>query len=281
MRHTHDLRGRIIRPFSWLLFAAAAAAISAQTLPAMPPTSVPGQVAQSASQTLPASPNTPHHAEVIYSNGELQVRADNSSLNQVLRSISHQTGLKITGGVVDQRVFGSYGPGPMSTVLSTLLDGTGTDILLLGGNATTPPELILTPRNGGAEPPGPDSPAYAMYDDAIDHQSLVAPSGPHAAINPQLPQTSTTSPVGSPTGSLAQRETPHPSNAPTAAPDGSTAKKPLTPEMVMQQLLQMQQQQQRGKKKLDQKIQKEQLEQKEGGKPSSSSQTPPGSQIPQ
>ncbi|MGA8938700.1 MAG: hypothetical protein WB439_06000, partial [Acidobacteriaceae bacterium] len=209
MRHAHNLRGRIIRPFSWLLFAAAAAGISAQTLPATTPTSVPGQATPGAAQILPAPPNAPHHAEVTFANGELQVRADNSSLNQILRSISHRTGLKITGGVVDQRVFGNYGPGPMSTVLSTLLDGTGTDILLLGGNANTPPKLILTPRNGRPEPPGPDSPTYAMYDDDSDRQSPVAPLRSSEVTQPP-PQSPIVSPAGSPTRSQAQPETPHP-----------------------------------------------------------------------
>ena len=235
MQHTPDLRGRIIRPFSWLLFAAATAGISAQTLPAMPPTALPGQTAQGAPQTLPTPTNTPHHAEVIYANGaatsprrQLQPEPDPALHLASNRSEDHRR-------CRDQRVFGNYGPGPISTVLATLLDGTGTDILLLGGNASTPPELILTPRNGGPEPPGPNSPTYAMYDDTTDRQSPVAPPRSNAAVTQPPSQT----PVA------AQPETPQASNPPAAAPAANTAKQPLTPEMVMQQLLQMQKQQQK------------------------------------
>jgi hypothetical protein len=107
-----------------------------------------------------------HHAQVILSNGLLDVRADNSSLNQILRSISRATGLKITGGVQDQRVFGNYGPASTAEILATLLDGTGTNILFLAGDTTTPPELVLTARGGGPTPPNPDAPGFE--DDPTD-----------------------------------------------------------------------------------------------------------------
>jgi hypothetical protein len=90
----------------------------------------------------------------------LDVRADNSSLNQILRDISHQTGMKIVGGVADQRVYGSYGPAPAATVLQTLLDGTGTNILLQENLMHAPKQLVLTPQTGGPTPPPPSSPSY-------------------------------------------------------------------------------------------------------------------------
>jgi hypothetical protein len=111
----------------------------------------------------------PRRAQVTFVDPQLDVRADNSSLNQILRAISRATGLKITGGVVDQRVFGNYGPASTSSVLATLLDGTGTNILLLEGDASTPPELVLTPRGGGPTPPNPDSPGF---DDGPDPEPL-------------------------------------------------------------------------------------------------------------
>ena len=165
---------------------------------------------------------------MIITHGLLQIRADNSSLNQILRSISHITGMKITGGVEEQRVFGSYGPATLSTILATLLDGTGANILLLGGSADTPPELVLTSRAGGPEPPGPNSPAYAMYDDASDRAIRVAPPAPRPPV--------TTSPTSNPAVSTTAPATSVP------PPPGAPAKV-LTPEMVMQELLQMQAQQ--------------------------------------
>lgn len=102
-------------------------------------------------------PPAPQPAKVIYSNGQLSVSANNSSLNQILRDISRETKMKITGGVNDERVFGQYGPAAPSVVLNALLDGTSSNMLLLEATASTPAELILTPRHGGATPPNPNA----------------------------------------------------------------------------------------------------------------------------
>lgn len=224
----------------------------AQGLPATQPTSLPGQATAAASETASPPIDAPLHADVIYAEGQLQVRADNSSLNQILRSISRVTGLKVTGGVQEQRVFGNYGPAPLSTILATLLDGTGANILLLGGNPGTPPELVLTSRAGGAEPPGPNSPAYAMYDDRTDLANRVpAPSTPTQTLAHPI------SAVPMQGGVAISTPTPTSTLRDAAAPG-----KPLTPEMVEQELLQMQAQQDQMKRQLDQKIQQEQADQK-------------------
>jgi hypothetical protein len=255
------------------------------TLPSTPPTALP------ASNALPAPiadtpttgeqpANKPHHAAVTFIDGQLDVRADNSSLNQILRSISRQTGLKITGGVEDQRVFGNYGPASVSSVLATLLDGTGTNILLLEGDATNPPKLVLTPRGSGPTPPSPDSLVYAAYDDSTDENTPEAQPVQGNAIQSARPQTPATSgPVsipqplnnvnGSPSNTSPTASTfptthsvpidtiPTPSttpatsgivDAPNPPPPGSTTgtapNGTLTPEQVAQELLRMQQQKQ-------------------------------------
>jgi hypothetical protein len=272
MQRTHYLR-RSAR-IAGGLFSVFVATISlhGQTLPAMPPTALPGQTTPGAPETVTPPPNPPHHAEVLFADGQLQVRADNSSLNQILRSISHITGLKITGGVEEQRVFGNYGPAPMSTVLATLIDGTGANILLLGGDAKNPPELILTARSGGPEPPSPDSPAYAIYDDNNDHQAPVPP--PHTESPPTQPQP----PVIS--GSASVPPTPA-AASPTPA---RTPGQPLTPEMVEQELLQMQAQQDLKKRQLDEKMQQQQIDQQkklQNVKPQNPSSQPPASSNPQ
>lgn len=110
----------------------------------------------SAQQTVSATP-PPQPAHVTYADGKLTIAATNSSLNQILREVAHQTGMKITGGVTDERVFGQYGPAAPSKVLGDLLDGTGSNMLLLHATAATPAELILTPRQGGATPPSPSA----------------------------------------------------------------------------------------------------------------------------
>src|SRR5579875_1025625 len=122
----------------------------------------------------------PHAARVRCDGGLLEVRAENSSLNGILRAISRCTGMRITGGVPEQRVFGNYGPAAPATVLATLIDGTDSNMVLRETARDQPAELILTPRTGGATPPPPSSYADAENDTA-------APSGPAALPSRSMP----------------------------------------------------------------------------------------------
>lgn len=163
-----------------------------------------GQVEHPSSESasIPATAPTPaHRAEttsVTYSGGMLTVTAANGSLNQILREIARQTGMKISGGVVDDRVFGSYGPASPSAILATLLDGTDSNMLLVQNAAHRPTELVLTPRLGGVTPPNPN--ASRSGEDA--QESLAEPPPPEAT--PQgLPGGSSRSPNRVGTGGVA------------------------------------------------------------------------------
>jgi hypothetical protein len=170
--------------FAPIRFAAAAAGIAfAASLPAQSPpaqsprsrqTNVAAQPPQNTS-TLPATtptapvqpeiPLTPQQrpaqrAQITYADGALSITADNSSLNQILRQISSDTGIKITGGVADERVFGKYGPADPAQVLAELLGGTGSNMILVHRESEAHAELILTPRQGGPTPPNPNSHAF-------------------------------------------------------------------------------------------------------------------------
>lgn len=134
----------------------------AQSLPPIPPTTAQ-QIAPFAATPVTEAPSAAHRAEVTFADGLLTVRANDSSLHQILRSISRRTGMKITGGIADLRVFGDYGPAAPATVLATLTDGTGVNMLLLEGSGT-PLELVLTPRTGAASAPNFD----ASIQDASD-----------------------------------------------------------------------------------------------------------------
>lgn len=149
-----------------LLAACAAGASSHAQLPATSPTSLPAPLS-AASLPGPVAAR-PHKATITYAAGLLNVRANDSSLNSILREIARQTGMTITGGVSDQRVFGNYGPAEPSTVLATLLDGTGTNLFLRETADNAPAELVLTPRTGGVTPP---SPSAAQDSDAEDEAS--------------------------------------------------------------------------------------------------------------
>jgi hypothetical protein len=133
--------------------AAVTPAVGATAAPAAGPVAAAGVGAAS-------GPKAPHHARVDYSGGKLAVTADDSSLNQILRDIARETGMKITGGLNDERVFGNYGPGAPAEVLAQLLDGTDTNMLLKENADKVPAELILTPRLGGPTPPNPNAPGF-------------------------------------------------------------------------------------------------------------------------
>lgn len=126
-----------------------------------------------------------HRAEVRYSNGLLTVTARDASLNGILRQISQQTGMKISGGVRDDRVFGTYGPDRPSAVLTTLLDGSGSNMLLVNNAANEPAQLILSPRVGGPTPPNQFTDGRQQDPDADDSVAPVARFGAQGA--PPLP----------------------------------------------------------------------------------------------
>ncbi len=145
-------------------------------LPATPPTQ--GITAPLAAVATPADrPGVrPHPAEVTCANGQLVVRAENSSLNGILRAIARCTGMRISGGVAEQRVFGNYGPAAPATVLATLIDGTGSNMLLRETAADQPAQLILTPRLGGPTPPAPSTYTEEQEAETPAQPARVAPT---------------------------------------------------------------------------------------------------------
>jgi hypothetical protein len=196
------------------------------TLPATPPTAP--EVPQ-----VPLTPQQrpPQRAQVTYADGALSISADNSSLNQILRQIANDTGMKITGGVADERVFGKYGPAQLSQVLGELLDGTGSNMILVHREGEANPELILTPRMGGPSPPNPNA---QRIDDRPERAER--PEPPQPEVPQPLPAST---PVNPPVNSAAPDGT---SPANPAQPDSPNGVK--TPQQIYEQLQRMRQQQQ-------------------------------------
>jgi hypothetical protein len=200
-----------------------------------------------------------NRARVVYSDGQLQVIAMNSSLNQILRAIERQTGMKIVGGVADERVFGKYGPAPTAKVLADLLEGTGSNILLRESGKDSPLELILTPRNGGPTPLSPD--LAGVDDPKADEPPAPLPtpaSSPDAAMPAVVPQIApvpvappSVTPVGSSVGAPGGTQATAPASAPeaNAAAPGAADSAPAspngvkTPQQIYEQLMRLQQQQ--------------------------------------
>ncbi len=150
-----------------------------------------------------------HRAQVNCAGGQLEVHADNSSLNSILRSVAQCTGMKISGGVVDQRVFGNYGPAMPATVLATLLDGTGTNVVLRETAADQPAELILTPRITGPTPPSPTTVADEDVDDVPPNSTQPGRAGASGNGTSGTPVNANTAPVAA-----------QPNNAPNAPGPG-------------------------------------------------------------
>jgi hypothetical protein len=188
----------------------------------------------------PAPPPTPaqlppQSAQVTYSEGSLAVSADNSSLNQILREISSETGIKISGAVADERVFGQYGPEAPSQVLAALLDGTDANMLLLHSDGATPAQLILSSRQGGATPPNPN--AAAIEEREAKSAAQAAPPPPPVEPAPASPAPN--HPAGTPPATGA--------NGTPAASDPSQPASPngvKTPQQIYDQLQSLRQQQQ-------------------------------------
>lgn len=151
------VRGRSASPRTRLLVFALGAVLAGG----------PGTAAQNVSATG-SMPTAAHATEVRYSEGMLTISANNASLNQVLHEIAQRTGMKLSGSVHDERVFGTYGPGEPSQVIGLLLDGTGSNVLLVEGANDQPRELILTRRLGGASPPDPNAAARVDADEDED-----------------------------------------------------------------------------------------------------------------
>lgn len=203
-----------------------AAAPLSSTLPATEPTiPAPPPVPLTPSQRPPA------RAQITYADGTLSVSADNSSLNQILRQIAGNTGMKITGGVSDERVFGHYGPAPTAEILAELLDGTGSNMILVQRDNAEPAELILTPRQGGATPPNPNASAF-------DERSESQEASPGQAVQPApaaAPRYNSNIPPANP-GTPATS----PANAtPLESPNGIK-----TPQQIYEQLQRLRSQQQ-------------------------------------
>jgi hypothetical protein len=127
-----------------------------------PAAAVPApQPAPPPAPVLPPPPDWPTNdppvaATVVYDSRGLFIAASNSSLAQILKDVSTDTGAKVEGlgadpRMTDQRIFGTYGPGPARDVLTQLLDGSGYNILLVGDRGQgTPRRIVLSAQGGSA-----------------------------------------------------------------------------------------------------------------------------------
>ena len=129
---------------------------------------------------------SPSHASVTWDTHSLRIEASNSSLQQILKEVSLETGSRIEGMVPDQRVYGSYGPGQARDVISQLLQGSGCNVLLAGDlGSGAPRQIVLSPRRSGAASPRmaqastqDNSPDDESTDNEVEEQPQPAPQQP-------------------------------------------------------------------------------------------------------
>jgi hypothetical protein len=149
----------------------------AATQPAPQPAS-----AVSATPAAPPAPDWPANdhpseASVTWDAHGLRVVAANSSLIQIMKEVSTQTGATLEGLGKDQRIFGIYGPGPARDVITQLLDGSGYNLLMIGDSGQgTPRQIILTPQaGGGAQSPASNNQNQANEEDSEAEQQAQQP----------------------------------------------------------------------------------------------------------
>jgi len=108
---------------------------------------------------MPASP-----PQIAFSDDTLTINANNATLGDVLRAVHRQTGavVDMPGNATD-RVVGRFGPGPVRDVMTSLLNGSHFNYVLMGSQ-TNPNglERIVLISKSGAEPTPQSSPAAAQ-----------------------------------------------------------------------------------------------------------------------
>lgn len=188
-------------PASSLRQSAIAALLAAQSQmkAAQNPAATPNQPASS--QTAPAAAaaasdagsqrdsllqQSPRQAKVTIESRQLEIKADNSTLSQILHDISGSSGMKVEGLSKDERIFGTYGPGDARDVLLALLEGSGYNVVMVGDLASgTPRELNLTQRGASVGSTPGSAPRRSQEEEADEDQDLQQPPQPEPMPPPQ------------------------------------------------------------------------------------------------
>ena len=167
-----------------------------QSAPAPNPAQPDADVKNPAAPPAPAAPalppslldKPPQPAKVVLAGGQLSVEADNSSLHAILDAVQSTSGMTVDGFGKDQRIFGHYGPGNPRDILSSLLEGAGYNILMVGAtDSGAPRTLILTDRSNA--PPALASSEPGDQDQDTDNNPPEQPETPIVRpINPGPPE---------------------------------------------------------------------------------------------
>ena len=129
---------------------------------------------------------TAKHADITVTPRAMTIKADNSTLSQILHDISGTTGMKVDGLGKDERVFGTYGPGDPHEVLLSLLEGSGYNVMMVGQTASgAPRQLTLTQR---ATSPSAAAGSAQVQRNQEEEEPDADPDVPQSVPEPQQPQ---------------------------------------------------------------------------------------------
>lgn len=133
--------------------------------------------------------NTP--LEVTFRNGLLSIRANKTSLSEILFAVHQRTGAEVVvaAGAETEQVVAEYGPGPAPEVLAQLLNGSRFNFLILSSpdNPQKLERIILSQRGNGTVTPLPAMQA-ATEEEAGPPVAANVPNEPTPAnVSPQVP----------------------------------------------------------------------------------------------
>lgn len=126
---------------------------------------------QSSSESIATlAPSAPNRPLVTYTNGKLTVTAWNTSLAEVLRAISAQTGIVMdfSAGSATDRIFVREGPGTIRHVLTNLLNGSGFNYVILA--SPNAPDELTRVILATADQPSNSSPQPASDQNSLDFE---------------------------------------------------------------------------------------------------------------
>ncbi|MGH8337817.1 MAG: hypothetical protein ACRETL_13585, partial [Gammaproteobacteria bacterium] len=127
--------------FRFLLTAMLACLLASPCLASQPKAKVrraPAPAKPAPAEATPAAPLRPEQMpatppQVAFQRGLLTITAENSTLGDILRAVRNLTGATVdVPANATERVAGSFGPGPARDVLSSLLNGSHFNYVLLG-----------------------------------------------------------------------------------------------------------------------------------------------------
>jgi hypothetical protein len=187
---------------------------------------------------------------VTWDGSRLTIEANGEPMPELLGRVAHETGMKVTGGVPDERVYGKYGPAPVQVVLGNLFDGLAINMMLVNATPTRPKELLLTVRSGAATPPSTRQVTQNYQPPPIQPQTIQPIQSPPQG-GPQRPNDQTGQSVGVPPPALppanntASTSTGNTDSSTSSNTDSSQPQSPngvKTPEQIFEELRKRQQQ---------------------------------------